>query len=380
MLSMAMKWAVRHVLDCPRAKLVPFLSVMLLCALPALSARQNVQQKTETPQQTNEKIQELAAKNHLKPHDVPVGTGDLLHIEVFDVPELSRDVRVGDAGDISYPLIPSKITAAGLTPFQLEQKMEQLLIENGLVTHPQVSVFVKEQNSQPVSVVGAVQRPMVYQVIRPTTLLEILAGAGGITDDAGSIVIVTRSPNAPAARSAAAVIGASASGNSGSVAGTPTPDDPLGENPQIITIRLQSLLESGDSAYNILVYGGDVISVPRAGIVYVTGAGVSQPGGYVLQSHGEQITVLKAVALAHGLTGFAKADNAVIMRANPVTGQRDVIPVKIGQIEKQKTQDVAMNSNDVLYIPDSKGLKVLARGAEAAISIGSSVAIYRTAY
>ncbi|MGA9570747.1 MAG: polysaccharide biosynthesis/export family protein [Candidatus Acidiferrales bacterium] len=377
---MAMKWAVRHVLDCPRAKLVPFLSVMLLCALPALSARQNVQQKTETPQQTNEKIQELAAKNHLKPHDVPVGTGDLLHIEVFDVPELSRDVRVGDAGDISYPLIPSKITAAGLTPFQLEQKMEQLLIENGLVTHPQVSVFVKEQNSQPVSVVGAVQRPMVYQVIRPTTLLEILAGAGGITDDAGSIVIVTRSPNAPAARSAAAVIGASASGNSGSVAGTPTPDDPLGENPQIITIRLQSLLESGDSAYNILVYGGDVISVPRAGIVYVTGAGVSQPGGYVLQSHGEQITVLKAVALAHGLTGFAKADNAVIMRANPVTGQRDVIPVKIGQIEKQKTQDVAMNSNDVLYIPDSKGLKVLARGAEAAISIGSSVAIYRTAY
>ncbi len=168
---------------------------MLLCALPALRAQQNVQQKTETPQQTNEKIQELAAQERTKPHDAPVGTGDLLHIEVFDVPELSRDVRVGDAGDISYPLIPSKITAAGLTPFQLEQKMEQLLIENGLVTHPQVSVFVKEQNSQPVSVVGAVQKPMVYQVIRPTTLLEILAGAGGITDDAGSIVIVTRSPN-----------------------------------------------------------------------------------------------------------------------------------------------------------------------------------------
>lgn len=378
MLSMAMKWAVRRVADCPRAELVPFLSVLLLCAVPAMHAQKSVQQKTETPQQTNEKIQELAAQTHLKPHDVPVGTGDLLHIEVFDAPELSRDVRVGDAGDISYPLIPSKINAAGLTPFQLEQKMEQLLIENGLITHPQVSVFVREQNSQPVSVVGAVQRPMVYQVIRPTTLLEILAGAGGITDDAGSVVIVTRSPSAPAARSAVAVIGASANGNGS--ASALSPNDPLGENPQIITIRLQSLLESGDSAYNILVYGGDVISVPRAGIVYVTGAGVTQPGGYVLQSHGEQITVLKAVALAHGLTGFARADNAVIMRANPVTGQRDVIPVKIGQIEKQKTQDVAMNSNDVLYVPDSKGLKVLARGAEAAISIGSSVAIYRSAY
>jgi polysaccharide export outer membrane protein len=379
MLSMAMKCAVRCLADWPRAKLASLLSV-LLCAVPVLYG----QQKTETPQQTNEKIQELAAQERVKPHDVPVGTGDLLHIEVFDVPELSRDVRVGDAGDISYPLIPSKITAAGLTPFQLEQKMEQLLIENGLVTHPQVSVFVKEQNSQPVSVVGAVQKPMVYQVIRPTTLLEILAGAGGITDDAGSFIIVTRSPTAPAARNAAAVIGASANGN-GSVRASAipngsAPNDPLGENPQIITIRLQDLLESGDSAYNILIYGGDVISVPRAGIVYVTGAGIAQPGGYVLQSHGEQITALKAVAMAHGLTGFAKADSAVIMRNNPITGQKDVIPVHLAQIEKQKTQDVAMKSNDILYIPDSKGLKVLARGAEAAISIGSSVAIFRSAY
>jgi polysaccharide biosynthesis/export protein len=376
MLSIAMISKVRRVASWPTVKLVAFLSVLTLCAVPALRA----QQKIETPQQANEKIQELAAQERTKPHDVPIGTGDLLHIEVFDVPELSRDVRVGDAGDISYPLIPAKITAAGLTPFQLEQKMEQLLIENGLVTHPQVSVFVKEQNSQPVSVVGAVVRPMVYQVVRPTTLLEILAGAGGITDDAGSFVIVTRSPTAPGAKNAAAVIGASANGNVVATAGTPSADDPLGENPQIITIRLQSLLESGDSAFNIMVYGGDVISVPRAGIVYVTGAGIAQPGGYVLQSHGEQITVLKAVALAHGLTGFAKADRAVIMRSNPITGQKDVIPVQIGQIEKQKVQDVAMKSNDILYIPDSKGLKVLARGAEAAISIGSSVAIYKTAY
>ena len=105
MLSIAMKFAVRRVADWPRAKLISFLSVLVLCAVPALYG----QQKTETPQQTNEKIQELAAEERVKPHDVPVGTGDLLHIEVFDVPELSRDVRVGDAGDISYPLIPGKI-------------------------------------------------------------------------------------------------------------------------------------------------------------------------------------------------------------------------------------------------------------------------------
>ncbi len=376
MLFIATKSAVRRVPGLFQAKLRLILPVLILCTVSALHA----QQKQETQQQTNEKIQELAAAERTKPHDAPVGTGDLLHIEVFDVPELSRDVRVGDAGDISFPLIPSKITAAGLTPFQLEQKMEQLLIENGLVTHPQVSVFVKEQNSQPVSVVGAVMKPMVYQLIRPTTLLELLADAGGIADDAGGVVIVTRNPNpvVPPAASTTAVPAAKANGNPS--AGNATTEGPLEQPAQVITIRLRNLLESGDPSYNVRVYAGDVVSVPRAGIVYVTGAGISQPGGYVLQSHGEQITALKAVALAHGLTGFAKADNAVIMRNNPVTGQKDVIPVRIGQIEKQKTEDVAMKSNDILYIPDSKGLKILARGAEAAISVGTSVAIYRSAY
>jgi polysaccharide export outer membrane protein len=328
------------------------------------------QQKTETPRQTNAKIQELATLARSQPHEVAVGTGDMLHVDIFDVPELSRDVRVSDTGEISYPLIPGRIRASGLTPYQLEQKLAQLLIENGLVSHPQVSVFVKEQNSQPVSVVGAVFKTGVIQIIRPTTLLELLADSGGITDDAGSYVIITRK-SAPAEVKAEAAV---ATDEPPAV----TPPDELTQPAQIITIRLQDLLESGNPVYNIAVYGGDVVSIPRAGIVYVTGAGVTQPGGYVLQSHGEQITVMKAVALAHGLTNFSKSNDAVIMRSNPVTGQRDIIPVHIKQIEDHKADDVAMKSNDILYIPDSVGKKVLARSAEAAISVGSSVAIFRS--
>jgi polysaccharide export outer membrane protein len=326
--------------------------------------------KTETPQQTNSKIQELATLARTQPHDAAVGSGDVLHVEVFDVPELSRDVRVSETGEISYPLIPGRIRAAGLTPYQLEQRIEQLLIENGLVTHPQVSVLVKEQNSQPVSVVGAVVKPGVIQIIRPTTLLELLADSGGISDDAGSYVLVTRK-SAPTELRDEATAGAQEPP-------PPTPIDELTQPAQIISIRLQDLLESGNPIFNIAVYGGDVVSIPRAGIVYVTGAGVAQPGGYVLQSHGEQITVLKAVALAHGLTSFSKSDDAVIMRSNPVTGQRDIIPVRIKQIENHKSDDVAMKSNDILYIPDSVGRKVLARSAEAAISVGTSVAIFRS--
>lgn len=330
--------------------------LLLLWGAQATYCQQNLQ----SPQQTNQKIQQMAILMRSAPVDAPVGAGDLLHIDVFDVPELSRDVRVGEGGAISFPLIPGKIEAAGQTPFQLEQKLEELLVENGLVSHPQVSVLVREQNSQPVSVVGAVKNPKVYQVMRPTTLLEVLADAGGISDDAGDTVVITRA--------------AAASEKEGDPLGTPA------GAVQTIAIRLQDLLESGNPAFNVPVYGGDVVSVTRAGIVYVMGAGVAQPGGYVLQGHGEAVTVLKALALAHGLNSYAKANDSVILRVDPATGKREEIRVQLKRIEDRKAQDLAMKSNDILYVPDSMGKKLLAKGAESALGIGSAVAIYRTAY
>jgi polysaccharide biosynthesis/export protein len=332
------------------------MSVLCLLAFPAAA-----QQEVESPNQANEKVEALAALAKVKAPQTPIGIGDLVHVDVFDVPELSRDVRVSDTGEIGFPLVPDKIPAAGLSTFQLEDKLKQLLVENGLVSHPQVSVFVREQNSQPISVVGAVNHPIVYQAVRPTTLLELLALAGGISDNAGSEILITRMQRSegPELKSASVTTG------------------PV-EKDQIITIRLQDLLESGNPVYNIPVYGGDVVKVPPAGIIYIMGAGIVQPGGYVLQAHGEQITVLKAIALAHGLTGYAKANSAVVMRTNPATGQKDPFPVRIKEIEKHKTNDVALRPNDILYIPDSAGKKALTRGTEAAITVGTGVALYRS--
>ena len=226
--------------------------------------------------------------------------------------------------------------------------MAQLLIDNGLVSHPQVSVFLKERNSQPVSVIGAVTHPMIYQVIRPTTLLEVLAAAGGITDEAGSQIIISRAarPSSPGIQPT-------------SETSNKPPDQ------QVISIRLQDLLESGDSKYNVSVYGGDSVG-SASGHRIRFGAGVTQPGGYVMQSHGDQITVLKAVALAHGLAGYKKADSAVILRTNPATGQKDEIPVHIEKIEKHKAEDVVMISSDILYIPNSAGKGALKRRASGA--------------
>ena len=314
----------------------------------------------ETTQQTNEKIQELASLGKSTLADIPIGAGDLLHIDVFDVPELSRDVRVSNLGEISFPLIHEKIRAAGATTFQLEQKIQDVLRQSGLVSDPQVSVFIKELNSQPVTIIGAVARPLTYQVNRPMSLLELIANAGGITDGAGTVVLITRRTETESLTPISDTSGSSEPGS------------------RTIRIQLQDLLNTENTAFNIPVYGGDVINIPLGGIVYVMGGGVSQQGGYVVQSHGEQITVLKAVALAHGLGGYAKPDDAVIYRLNPNTGKREATPVHIKQIEQNKSQDIAMKSNDILYVPDSLTKKILVRASEAAVQIGSGVLIYRS--
>jgi polysaccharide export outer membrane protein len=214
----------------------------------------------------NERIAELAMASAVKQSDYIIGSGDMLGIEVFDVPELSREVRVNETGYISLPLIPTKIQVSGLTSFQLQDKIAELLKSNGLVSAPQVTVSLKEQHSQPVTVIGAVRNPMVIQAVRQTTLLQAISQAGGIADDAGNVVLVTRAA-APASQ---AENGSSASAVPGA-----------GDEAQMFTINLSDLIDSGDSRFNIPVNGGDVITVPRAGIIYVVGA-VNHPGGFVI--------------------------------------------------------------------------------------------------
>src|SRR5580692_1244378 len=146
----------------------------------------------ETPQQTNDRIRELSAAARVAPHDYVIGNGDLISIDVFDVKELSRDVRVSQTGTIGLPLVPVRLHVAGLTEIQAQQKITEVLEADGLVSHPEVNVTVKERKSKPITVVGAVAHPLVYQADREVTLLEVLAEAGGLANDAGDEVIVTR--------------------------------------------------------------------------------------------------------------------------------------------------------------------------------------------
>lgn len=341
-------------------------ALFLLLAVPSAFSQQ---QKTPAPPapatapkptsiaaaETNDRIAQLALASDVKQGDYVIGSGDLLGIEVFDVPELSRDVRVNETGYISLPLMPSKVRAGGLTTFQLQDKLAELLQTNGLVSTPQVSVSVKEQHSQPITVIGAVKNPMVIQALRRTTLLQALSQAGGVADDAGSTVIVTR-PVPDTSDSA-------------------EPGDASAQSaPQTFTINLSDVLESGDSRFNIPLIGGDVVSVPRAGIIYVVGA-VVKPGGFLLQNDLDHMTMLKMLSLAGGTTNTAKMKNAVILRKNLDTGKRDQVPVDLNKVMHLKTQDVQMQANDILFVPDSNGLKALHRAGDVAVSLTTGVAL-----
>src|SRR5712692_7316856 len=107
-------------------------------------------QTVETSQQTNERIRALAAASHVPPpRDYVIGSGDVVSVQVFEVPELSRDLRVSQTGTIGVPLIPVRLHLAGLTEIQAERKIQEVLEANGLVSHAEVSVVVKEKKSKP---------------------------------------------------------------------------------------------------------------------------------------------------------------------------------------------------------------------------------------
>ena len=306
--------------------------------------------------EANDRIAQLARASEVKQSDYVIGGGDLLAIEVFDVPELSREIRVSETGYISLPLVPNKIRAEGLTPYQLQDKLAEILQSNGLVSTPQVTVAMKEQHSQPITIIGEVRTPMVIQATRQTTLLRALSQAGGITDAAGNNVIVTRQtqPDPPSAEPGEASVSAAA--------------------PQTFNISLSDLLESGDTRFNIPLIGGDVVTVSRAGIIYVVGA-INHPGGFVLHDDRDRMTALKMLSLAGGTTPSARSKNAVILRKNPDSGQRDEVPIDLNKIMKLQTADVQLQPSDILFVPDSSGKKALRRAGDVAVGLTTGLAL-----
>ena len=286
--------------------------------------------------------------------DYVLGPEDVVNIDVFNVPELSKSVRIANDGAISLPLI-GRVQAAGLTAEQLQQDLREKWGENYL-QDPQVTVFVQEFKAKPVSVIGAVEKPGLYPLAGSRTLVEMLSMAGGFgkkgTSPAGRTVLVTRK----------------------SGFGDLQPVDGMHmRGSDQLEIDLNRLLSTRDEALNIEVKPLDIISVSKAEVVYVVGA-VKRAGGFVLEDR-PTMTVLQAVAMAEGLTGTAAKGSARILRTNP-DGSKTEIPINLGNILRGKGQDTTLAANDILFVPESKGKMAGSKAAETAISTFSGWLIW----
>ena len=224
-----------------------------------------------------------------------LGPGDGLRVSVYDNPDLSQEVRIEADGAFSYPLI-GRVQAAGLPVRQLESLLAQRFAEGYLVS-PQVGVTVTQHKSQLVYVMGAVKAPGSYPLQRQTTLLEVLSAAGGPTPEAGSEVVLTHAADRQSLPS-------STTRGSAATNGQPT-----------MRVSLEQLM-AGGVPQRISLQDGDVVYVPLAAFVYITGE-IQRPGRYRLEI---DTTIQKAVTLAGGFTKFAATKSMTVQRM--INGER----------------------------------------------------------
>jgi polysaccharide export outer membrane protein len=341
----------------------------------------------ETNQDYNQKIAELARESKpnvtAPPADYQIGPEDLVEISVLEAPDLNRTVRVADDGTISLALLGS-IPATGLSTRQLQADLEDRL-RRTYMKDPQVSVFVQEMKSHPVSVFGAVEKPGVYQIRYAKSLVEVLSMAQGLANDAGDTVIVVRRGGEHGDSALASPRGAEAREASGgpsqdalSEVNPASQTEDESSNQESITINLKDLLDSSDPRSNVLVYPGDLVKVTRAGVVYVVGQ-VHKPGGFLLKTN-ENISVLQAIALAEGLTPNSKGKEARIFLAAHADESRKEVVINLDKILAGKEPAPFLKPDDVLFVPNSGGketLHVLEQSTAGIVGALGGAAIYR---
>jgi polysaccharide biosynthesis/export protein len=301
-------------------------------------------------------VQQAACKTDAVRSTYLLGADDQLQITGPEPDEQAgppKIVSVDGEGDIQVPLV-GRVHVAGMTVQQAEQDLNKKL--SVYVKHPQAALDVKELRSQPASVLGAVNQPGVHQVSGHKSLLEMISLAGGVRPDAGYSIRITR-------QIAWGCI--------------PLPGATLDASGQfyVAQVKLQDIMEAKVPEENIQIFPHDVISVPKAELVYVTGD-VKKSGGFILGEK-QNMSVLQAISMAEGLGQAPDTKHAKILRMNPGADQRTEIPVDLKTILAGKGQDVPLQGNDILFVPDSTGKKIALRALEAAITTGTGVAIYR---
>jgi polysaccharide export outer membrane protein len=262
-------------------------------------------------------------------------------------------MRIDMQGYINLALA-GRIHAGGLTVESLESAIADRL--KSYLLNPTVSVTIAEYHSQPVSILGAVNKPGVHQLQGQLRLFEALSQADGLRPDAGDEIKITRRKEWGALPLQGAVV------------------DPSGDY-SIGRVSTKSIMEASNPEENIELKPNDVISVPKAKFVYIVGS-VRRPGGFALNEK-DTISVLQAISLAEGLEKTASAGKSVILRSSSGSAHDAEVPINVQSILSGKSQDVQLHPDDILFIPDSKAKAIALRAAEALVQTGTGMAIYR---
>jgi polysaccharide export outer membrane protein len=276
----------------------------------------------------------------------------VISIKSLDAEEISdKSIRIGTDGYINLPLI-GRLKVSGLTIEQMEAELIQRLKKFYL--RPDVSVSLMDLRSQPVSIIGAVKSPGVQQVQGHTTLVEVLSQAGGVREDGGSNVKITRQKE---------------------LGPIPLPGctkDPTGDF-YVAEVNIREIIDAKNPVKNIEVRPHDIITVPKADIVYVIGE-VKKAGGFVM-SERDHFSVLQVLSLAGGLERTAAATKSKILRADG--SNRTEIAVDAKKILAGKAKDIDLLPEDILFIPGSNAKNIALRSVETIIPIAATAAIYR---
>jgi len=264
---------------------------------------------------------------------IQIAPGDLLEVTVFDAPELTQQVRVGSDGNVQLALI-GDTKLAGLTGQEAAGVIAGELRNRKLLLHPNVNVLVKESTNQGVSLMGEVQHPGIYQILGARSLLDVISMAGGLTTVADTRVTIKHRTGKE-------------------------------EN---VTVKLKNDDPHTSLLNDIQVFPGDLVVVPRAGIVYVLGD-VNKPGGFVMQDNGK-ITLLQALAQAGGASPTASVNRAVLLRKTDDGYTKDQLPV--GKIARGQGADVELHANDIVFLPNSRLKSAMKSTESMAQSIGSA--------
>jgi polysaccharide export outer membrane protein len=272
-----------------------------------------------------------------QPESLLIGPGDLVHVQVFDTPELDQHARVTDAGELPL-LMGGNVKVVHLTPAEAARSVEKALRDGQFLLRPRVAVTVEEYATQKVSVLGEVKAPGAYAISTPRSVLDVLTLAGGLTDVADRKILIERK-------------------------GT---NDKV---PYYVSNKAGVAINTA-----VRINPGDTLVVPKAGIVYVLGD-VGRPGGYTMTNNAAQLSVLELVARAGGTNHTAVPSHARLIRKLEDGSYKD-LSLSLSEMQKGKKSDLPLEADDIVYVPFSY-LRNFATNASGLAASAASAAIYR---